>query len=215
MNTAEFSAELDIIYENINKNGAPGLDEYEKSVILTHAQETLVKEILRVEPAADRFPELIKTATAAPSGNTGFGGILFPAPTGILKILNEKCTDGTEEFTALVISNEQLQTKHSKPYKYPPRRRVWRIGASDATALPEIEVYARPNVVLTGFTTRYVAKPQPIILTDLGALTPPESIDGVTAITECALDEGLHRDILRLAAGLAEQYYMDKYTTKE
>ena len=37
MTTAEFSAELDTIYENINKNGAPGLDGYERSVILTHA----------------------------------------------------------------------------------------------------------------------------------------------------------------------------------
>jgi len=215
MSTAEFSSEMDVIYENINKNGAPGLTEYEKSVILTHAQEFLVKETLKVDPSADSFPELIKTVISTPSGNAGFGGLLFPAPTGILKVLNENATDGTDVYTVLPISHTQLKEKHSKPYKYPARRRAWRIGANDGSYLPEVEIYARPGIVLTNLSTRYVEKPTPIILTDLAAEIPPETIDGVSAVTECLLDEGLHRDILKIAVGLAEQYYYDKYEAKE
>jgi len=45
MKNSEFSHEMDVIYENINKGGAVGLDEYEKSVILTNAQEKLVYEL--------------------------------------------------------------------------------------------------------------------------------------------------------------------------
>lgn len=43
MTTSEFSNQFDVLYNNISSNQAPGLDEYEKSVFLTKAQEELVK----------------------------------------------------------------------------------------------------------------------------------------------------------------------------
>lgn len=43
MTTQEFSSEFDILYNNIMSNAAPGLDEYEKSVFLTKAQEEILK----------------------------------------------------------------------------------------------------------------------------------------------------------------------------
>jgi len=42
MTTKEFSIEFDILYNNISSNAAPGLNEYEKSIFLTRAQEELV-----------------------------------------------------------------------------------------------------------------------------------------------------------------------------
>lgn len=43
MTCEEFSNEFDILYNNIMSNQAPGLDEYEKSVFLTRAQDDIVK----------------------------------------------------------------------------------------------------------------------------------------------------------------------------
>lgn len=43
MTTTEFSNEFDILYNNIASNGAPSLDEYEKSVFLTRAQDDIIK----------------------------------------------------------------------------------------------------------------------------------------------------------------------------
>ena len=43
MTVQEFSNEFDLLYDNASKS-APGLDLYEKSVFLTQAQETIVKE---------------------------------------------------------------------------------------------------------------------------------------------------------------------------
>ena len=37
MTIQEFSSEFDVQYNNIASNAAPGLDEYEKSVLLTRA----------------------------------------------------------------------------------------------------------------------------------------------------------------------------------
>lgn len=43
MTNLEFSNEFDVLYNNITSNQAPGLDEYEKSVFLTKAQDEVVK----------------------------------------------------------------------------------------------------------------------------------------------------------------------------
>jgi hypothetical protein len=43
MNNAEMSNTFDVLYNNITSNQAPGLDEYEKSVFLTKAQDEIVK----------------------------------------------------------------------------------------------------------------------------------------------------------------------------
>lgn len=44
MTNQEFSNEFDILYNNVTSNQAPGLDEYEKSVFLTKAQDQIVKD---------------------------------------------------------------------------------------------------------------------------------------------------------------------------
>lgn len=43
MTNTEFSNEFEILYNSITSNQAPGLDEYEKSVFLTKAQDEIVK----------------------------------------------------------------------------------------------------------------------------------------------------------------------------
>ncbi|MCI5629004.1 MAG: hypothetical protein MR840_02665 [Solobacterium sp.] len=43
MTTQEFNTEFDVLYNNIASNGAPGINEYEKSVFLTKAQNELIK----------------------------------------------------------------------------------------------------------------------------------------------------------------------------
>lgn len=43
MTNQEFSNEFDVLYNNITSNQSPGLDEYEKSVFLTKAQDEVVK----------------------------------------------------------------------------------------------------------------------------------------------------------------------------
>lgn len=43
MTIEEFSNEFDVLYNNITSNQAPGLDEYEKSVFLTKAQDDIIK----------------------------------------------------------------------------------------------------------------------------------------------------------------------------
>ena len=55
MTTQEFSSEFDILYNNIMSNAAPGLDEYEKSVFLTKAQEEILKNYFN--PKGNKYQE--------------------------------------------------------------------------------------------------------------------------------------------------------------
>ena len=53
MNTTEFSNEFDVLYNQVNSNQAPGLDEYEKSVFLTKAQDEVV--LMYFNPRGNKF----------------------------------------------------------------------------------------------------------------------------------------------------------------
>lgn len=55
MTTQEFNDQFDILYNNITSNQAPGLDEYEKSVFLTIAQDDIIKGYFN--PKGNKFIE--------------------------------------------------------------------------------------------------------------------------------------------------------------
>ncbi len=94
MTTTEFSNEFDVLYNNIMSNAAPGLNEYEKSVFLTKAQDEIIfnyfnpngnkyKEGFDNSPKRQiDFSELIKSDQISLGGvnaSNTVGGIYFQA----------------------------------------------------------------------------------------------------------------------------------------
>ena len=72
MDVKEFSLEFDLLYNNIMSNKAPGLSEYEKSLFLTQAQESIVLDIYsgkygdsfeRTEETTSYLNQLLKQET--------------------------------------------------------------------------------------------------------------------------------------------------------
>ena len=72
MTCEEFSLEFDLLYNNIMSNKAPGLSEYEKSLFLTQAQESIVLDIYsgkygdsfeRTEETTSYLNQLLKQRT--------------------------------------------------------------------------------------------------------------------------------------------------------
>ena len=120
MTTQEFTDQFDILYNNITSNQAPGLDEYEKSVFLTIAQDDIVKGYYNLKgnkfaegygdnPKRDiDFSMLIKVKSysldpndqSAPSGqeaihplpqfDTHMNAVSVEFPTDILFVINEQ-----------------------------------------------------------------------------------------------------------------------------
>jgi hypothetical protein len=164
------------------------------------------------DPSASTIPQLISIYTDITGTPTGFSwGTVFSLPLdGIFRVLNEKVIDSDgNTLTVIPISNKDFDTSQSKPYHYPRRRTAFRLGVLDSTS-PSIEVFGRPNTIVDSYHLRYVRKPKPIIVDDLDVA---DSIDGYYNSRTSELDIALHRDILKVATTLAEQYYYDKYGT--
>lgn len=156
MNVNEFSLQFDILYNNIMDNDAPGLDEYEKSVLLTKAQNEIVKNYYN--PPGNKykqgigstpkremdFSNLTKsivlhqltedeiTDKYADFKRTDDRSLLFKLPTDIFVALNETMTitesDDTKRKIALIPINFADYIRiMSKPYKYPAKGQGWRL----------------------------------------------------------------------------------------
>ena len=87
------------------------------------------------------------------------------------------------------------------------KRQAWRLyqGADTGAATPLAEIVVRNSNDISEYLVRYIRKPVPIILEDLGDLT----INNMSAPSECELHPIVHRDILNKAVDLA----LARYTT--
>lgn len=228
MTTQEFSNEFDVLYNNIMSNAAPGLDEYEKSVFLTKAQEEILKNYFN--PKGNKYQEgfddsekrqidfsnLIKvisptTYTSSQYTKLDDRSSLYSISTDILFIVNEVCKvteNGVGRLVNVVpINFEEYSRLISKPYKQPFKNQCWRLMSTNNTGGRIFELIPPLGSTLSSYRMRYVNKPDPIILVNLSTEYPGLSIDGITSVTECKLDSSIHYEILQRAVELAKSAY--------
>lgn len=149
MTTTEFSNEFDVLYNNAMSNQAPGLDEYEKSVFLTKAQDQLVKDyfnnrvdgvgggfdgsqkrqydfsgLIRVENLynINAFKERIDETEKLDKRSLVY---LFP-PNYFLSV-NELLSDSHYQYSVIPLQYTDYQRMMMKPYNFPVKRAAWRL----------------------------------------------------------------------------------------
>lgn len=229
MTTQEFSSEFDILYNNIMSNAAPGLDEYEKSVFLTKAQEEILKNYFN--PKGNKYQEGfddnekrqidfsgLVTAITIPSYSSSQyikiddRSLLFLMPNDMLFALNEVCEITENNINRLVnvvpISFIEYSRLISKPYKRPLKNQCWRLISSSSKKNRVFELILPFGSIVPGsYRIRYISRPAPIILVDLSTEYPGLSINGITSVTECELDPSIHYEILQRAVELAKSTY--------
>lgn len=220
MTNSEFSNEFDILYNNIMSNQAPGLDEYEKSVFLTKAQDEIVKSYF--SPTGNKAMEgfdgserrqidfsMLMRVTSIDTFTTGgtFDARSSSAdmPQDILMIVNEslEVTRNSKDIilTVVPLNYQEYNRLMSKPFKRPIKSQAWRlIYNSNAN---KAELIAGVGDELKSYQIRYVKRPQAIILTTLEGVT----LEGVTTEQSCELDPILHQEILQRAVELAKAAY--------
>lgn len=162
MTTQEFSNEFDVLYNNIMSNQAPGLDEYEKSIFLTKAQEELVRDYFNSRNVKNAqgfddnqkrqydfstllssitLPDFIDTYRAISvldlvTYNTVFDSRakIYIAPSDLFLVINESIEDSAKRrYSVLPISYDEYNRLMLKPYGFPLKRQAWRI-ISDRTS---------------------------------------------------------------------------------
>lgn len=229
MTCEEFSDQFDVLLNAHYEKGEFGegvgkadmaLDEYEKSVLLTKAQEDLVVSLYNGKnTAGDTFEgteemrrylsNLVEEATIDPIENTS-GKVIgvdskskfFTLPNDTWYITYEavnlsdaKCSAYSPMDVYPVTQDDYHKTRRN-PFRGPNNRRALRLDLADGV----VEIVSKYTV--SSYYVRYLRKPSPIILVDLtGGLT----IEGEKKKAECELHEGLHQRILELACRLALQ----------
>lgn len=230
MTNQEFSNEFDVLYNNIMSNRAPGLDEYEKSVFLTKAQDEIVKNYFN--PKGNKYQEgfdgnekrqidfsMIMRSNKISSGFTDgvfdSRGKVVTINSDVMMILNEYATvtraqsvgdtnsiSETVRLTIVPINYTEYSRLMSKPFKRPLKWQAWRLLTNDGT-IKKAEIIVGPNDTLTAYHIRYIKRPQAIILSNLEGVT----LDNKTTAQECELDPILHQEILQRAVELAKAAY--------
>jgi hypothetical protein len=229
MTAIEFSDQFDVMYNNIMSNAAPGLNEYEKSVFLTKAQDEVVKNYFNpkgnkyqegFDGSAKRqidFSKLMKSSSISLStSNTSFDARakVGTLPSDVLVVINEVITltsGGSPAGTRQVIpiTYEEYTRLMSKPYKEPLKNQAWRL-ITGQTSAATIEVIINNNDIAKSpaYKIRYVRKPNPIVVANLAsAVGDGVSVNGVSVMTECELDASIHQEILQRAVELAKAAY--------
>ena len=226
MTTEEFSNEFDTLLNSYSTIEAFGktpstieLDEYEKSVFLTKAQEDIVIGMYNGKnPFGDSFEKteeirrylstLIKTYTTIDK-KTGYTGlskssVFFELPKDddlwfityeSVNLKDDKlgCISG-EDVSVVPITQDEYHRIRKNPFRGTNERRALRLDLSGKV----VEIISKYNV--EKYLVRYLSRPTPIILIDL---TDNLSINGVSIKTECKLNPVIHRAILERAVKLA------------
>lgn len=222
MNHVEFSNQFDILYNNIMSNAAPGINEYEKSVLLTKAQDEILKNYFN--PQGNKYREgfdgsakrqidfsgLISVAECTLLSGAGFDprAKIYRMPEDVFLIMNETLTTDTGVKQVVPISFDEYSRLMSKPYKEPLKYKAWRLvteGSGSDNVV--VEVIPHSGETVSKYTVRYVRRPKPIVLVDLASEYGDVSINGVSTISECELNPLTHEEILQRAVELAKIVY--------
>ena len=197
MTKEEFSNEFDILYNSITSNQAPGLDEYEKSVFLTKAQEEIVLKYFN--PKSNRLQEgfdgsekrqidfsmIIRTKQCTETEkssslislynyNKGVKFFTFPDEP-IMLLLNESLVvtrdDKDISLVVVPITYQELNKVMTKPFKRPIKTQAWRYILDKQTAnnndVMGVQIIAGNNDTIKNYYIRYIKRPNPIILQDI------------------------------------------------
>lgn len=238
MTAEEFSNQFDVLLDSFGRANFPeetvgniALDEYEKSVYLTNAQEAIVLGYYKGSISGESFEEteetrrylsnLVNTSTLRPmdiktSISSDGSHTYFTLPNDLWFITHESVTTDSSCAAFKVIdvypvTQDDYDRTKRNPFRGANSRRALRLDLADGV----IEIVSIYN--LTGYTVRYLRKPSPIILTDLGDLT----INGKSQTSDyginhdaCELHTALHEKILEIAVMNALQNKTRTMTNK-
>lgn len=225
MTSQEMSLEFDILYNNIASNMAPGIDEYEKSIFLTKAQEQLVTAIYDgsfegSEKLRECINPLVHTEKFSSSqgikDKTGVSpdSIFFTFPSEAWYIVYEKinviasadkCGEGGQIAVKPVLVDEYNRIRNN------PFRRARKTEALRLNSEGMLELIVPSEFTEYKYVLRYIRKPQPIII---GTGDSSLTINGISTENDSNYDgqgsellDAIHRTIVETAVTLAIAAY--------
>jgi len=229
MTVQEFRNEFQILYDSIATQSAPNIDDYELSVYLTKAQLEIVKNYY--DPASNRkqkgfensekrridLKELIKDFETDTVITTALGltndSKFYKIPDEVFLIIYEAVTSkvgsctNSSKLNVIPKTYDEFNIQYDNPFKRPNDSKVWRLDISKIGVDKVVELITPYEI--EEYKIRYIKYPKPIIVSNLATTFPGEglTIDGISVLTQCELDQEIHREILDRAVELALRDY--------
>lgn len=220
MSVTEMSNQFDLLFNNLTSDQAPGLNDYEKSVFLTKAQDEVAKNHFipqskgntlqqGYDDSAKRqmdFANVMRTESckrATTGTKINPNSVLYHFPEDVLVVVNETITTTKSKvLQVLPLSYDEYMRLMSKPFQRPLKNQAWRLISEGAGTEKIVELVLNAGDSVNAYRVRYVKTLQPIVLTDLG--DDGLSINGVSEVSECELDPILHEEVLQRAVEIAK-----------
>lgn len=227
MTTEEFSDGFDTLLDSYRrfkdfdaKEELDSIDfnEYEKSVFLTKAQEQLVREYYsdmqgvysfeKTEEVRRSLDSLVRQIdyTREDQGDVlwsaSFKHTKYTLPLECWYVVYEQIKWGDDAgpcwshkvINVVPVTHDEYWRTISNPFRGPTNKRALRLDINEQ----QVEIVSKYTI--DTYTVRYLAKPDPIILTKL----PNDlTIDGQQFPRTCQLHQALHQIILERAVRLA------------
>lgn len=218
MELTEISDRIDIL---LNAFELPiEVDEYEKSIYLTRAQQTVFRtmaQAFEINGEVSKYlqPFLKDFITSYPIDKvikesiSGSNTVSIVVPNDIFKIVLDKAYLGSEdtrynnrEVKVLASKLADVINKIDNPFRKPNEKEIIRISDSNEYINDQIEFLLPDNSEILRYQCRYLPFPQPIILEELpDTLT----IDGETGPLNTKFDDDILEQIIDLAVLLIKQ----------
>lgn len=210
MTTEEFSNEFDVLLGE-----ALTLDEYEKSVFLTKAQEEILISLYngtnptgvsfdKTEEVRRYLDTLINTDMVHPdstdkSVHIENNSLVFNLGNKDLWIITYEAlrvTGSSNDVPVIPTTQDEYHRIKNNPFRGVSNNRALRIDMGQG----KMEILTNNNLSTCTYLVKYLKKPSPIILIPL---SDNLTINNENKVTECSLHPMLHRAILHKAVQLA------------
>jgi len=263
MTGTEFKNEFELHYDRMSNQGAPGLEPYEISAILTDAQNRIIKfnyqgktnrlrkgfeqtekrrkDISELVEASVSPTNLSLTSISSDQSGAHRNSFFYDLPDNFWLAIEEslltnvlRCdivqsvldassrtvigdTYGNRIYTRIKVlpkTHDEYMSNIDNPFVKPKdpndkgrKATAWRLDFSKAQGAgsKRHEIVTSGSYGILQYYVRYIAKPTPIIVEDLTGYT----IDGLSAQTDCVLDDSIHREIVQLAVSIALETVKD------
>lgn len=233
MTTTEIREEFLVRYNGRASNNAPGLDDYEMSVFLTHAQLALVKESIGLrnldsvgfegtEKRRRNLSFLTKNAILTPANSlysdptiqiASTPSILAKLPADTMYLVQEQVKAVSSDdcvnhkfLRVKPVTHDEYFIQKDNPFKKPSNELVWRmdvLGRTIKDGRRSVELIHTSNYSVGEYRIRYIKYPTPIILSDLSIIDPTLTINGQTIPQDLDVPDDFLLEVIMRAVTVA------------
>ena len=208
--------EARLLYESIASADAPGYTSRDWSLILTQAQEKVLRDIIDEGVEKNDTNKLILSPITKTISNLSIAAdtsVVIPNAYSVVEnTFNPFHIEAEFVYNSAVTPTNLIPVKPiewddygiliDNPYEKPSTNVIfWKIVTDGKV------VIVGDGSVVNKYLVTYIARPVPIVVDTLSA---PQAIEGITTITNCSLHHSVHRKIVEKAASLANAYIKDQ-----